>query len=61
MLDHVFAAELPDVWVGMFVENTASRAVAERLGLPFKGIQPDPWYEGDSPLFHVTAKEWLAR
>lgn len=61
MLDHVFAAGLPDIWVGMLVDNHASRAVAERLGLPFLGIQPDPWYEGDSPLFHVTAKEWTAR
>ncbi len=58
MLDHVFAAGLPDVWVSMFVENHASRAVAERLGLPFLGVLPDPWYEGDSPLFHVTAEEW---
>lgn len=61
MLDGVFAAGLPDIWVGMMVENAASRAVAERLGLPFLGIQADPWYEGDSPLFHVTAKEWAHR
>ena len=61
MLDHVFAAGLPDVWVGMMVENTASRAVAERLGLPYQGIRPDPWYEGDSPLFHVTRGEWIDR
>lgn len=61
MLDHVFAAGLPDIWVGMLVENHASRAVAERLGLSFLGIQPDPWYEGDSPLFHATAEEWINR
>jgi RimJ/RimL family protein N-acetyltransferase len=60
MLDHVFALGLSDIWCGMFVQNHASRAVAERLGLPFLGIQPDPWYEGDSPLFHVTAEEWAA-
>ena len=61
MLDHVFAAGLPDVWVGMLVDNLASRAVAERLELPFQGILPDPWYEGDSPLFHVTSEEWRSR
>lgn len=61
MLDRVFAIGLPDVWVGMMVDNLASRAVAERLGLPFLGIQPDPWYEGDSPLFHTTAEDWLHR
>lgn len=61
MLDRVFALGLPDVWVGMMVENHASRAVAERLGLPFQGVRPDPWYEGESPLFHTTAEEWLDR
>lgn len=61
MLDHVFARGLSDIWVGMMVDNHASRAVAERLGLPFLGIQPDPWYEGDSPLFHVTREEWASR
>ncbi len=61
MLTHVFAAGLPDIWAGMLVDNLASRAVAERLQLPFQGILPDPWYEGDSPLFHVTAEEWMSR
>ncbi|GAA1932089.1 GNAT family N-acetyltransferase [Nocardioides hwasunensis] len=60
LLDHVFDHDLPEVWCGMFVGNEPSRRVAERLGLPFVGVRPDPWYEGDSRLYRVTRDEWRA-
>lgn len=61
LLDHVFDRDLPEVWCGMFVGNAASRRVAERLGLPFIGEQPDPWYEGESWLYRLTRDQWLTR
>ncbi len=61
LLDDVFARGLPDVWCGMYVDNAASAHVAARLGLPFVGRQPDPWYEGESLLYRVTRDEWLTR
>ncbi len=45
----------------MFVGNDASCRVAERLGLPFLGTGPDPWYEGDSHLYRVTREVWFSR
>ena len=59
LLDDVFARGLPEVWCGMYVDNAASARVAERLGLPFLGIQQDPWYEGESRLYRVSAGDWL--
>lgn len=61
LLDHAFARNLPEVWCGMFVDNEASRRVAERLTLPFIGVGPDPWYEGESRLYRLTRDQWLAR
>lgn len=60
LLDHVFGLDLPEVWCGMFVGNEASRRVAERLGLPFVSVGPDPWYEGESWLYRITRDQWLA-
>jgi len=60
LLDDVFARGLPEVWCGMYVDNAASQRVAERLGLPFLGIQQDPWYEGESRLYRISAGDWLA-
>lgn len=61
LLDDVFAAGLDEIWCDMFVDNHPSAAVAERLGLRPLGIVPDPWYEGESRLFHSTREEWLGR
>ena len=61
LLDHVFAAGLDEIWCDMFADNHPSAKVAERLGLRPLGIVPDPWYEGESRLFHTTRQEWLAR
>ena len=58
LLDHVFQRGLPDVWCGVFVGNDASARVAERLGLPFLGVQQDPWYEGESRLYRISAGDW---
>jgi len=61
LLDDVFARGLGEVWCGVFVGNHASCRVAERLRLPFVGVGPDPWYDGDSHLYRVTREEWLSR
>ena len=61
LLDHVFERGLDDVWCGVFVGNEASTRVAERLGLPFLGVGPDPWYDGDSLLYRIFRTQWLAR
>ena len=60
LLDDVFARGLPEVWCGVFVGNEASCRVAERLGLPLVGTGPDPWWDGDSHLYRVSAGDWLA-
>ena len=59
LLDDVFARGLPEVWCGVFVGNDASCRVAERLGLPLVGVGPDPWWDGDSHLYRVSAGDWL--
>jgi RimJ/RimL family protein N-acetyltransferase len=59
LLDDVFGRGLEDVWCGVFVGNDVSCRVAERLGLPFVGTGPDPWYEGESHLYRVTRDQWL--
>ena len=59
LLDDVFARGLPEVWCGMLVDNDASARVAERLALPFLGVQQDPWYEGESRLYRVTREHWV--
>lgn len=61
VLDWAFAAGLDAAWCGMYPHNEASQRVAEKVGLPFVGVQPDPWYEGDSRLYRVTRETWLAR
>jgi RimJ/RimL family protein N-acetyltransferase len=61
LLDHVFDRGLPEVWCGMFVGNEPSRRVAERLGLPFLGVRPDPWYEGESRLYRLERSQWRNR
>ncbi len=61
LLDHVFDRGLPEVWCGMFVGNEPSRKVAERLGLPFIGVRPDPWYEGESRLYRLERSQWRNR
>lgn len=61
LLDDVFARGLAEAWCGMYLGNDASQKVAERLGLPFVGVGPDPWWDGDSRLYRVTREEWLAR
>ena len=61
VLDAMFDEGLVEVWCGMYPENTASQKVAERLRLPFVGVQDDPWYEGDSRLYRVNRDEWKAR
>lgn len=61
MLDQVFASGLDEVWCDMFADNVPSAKVAERLGLTPLGMVPDPWYEGESRLFHMTSEEWLSR
>ncbi len=60
LLDDVFARGLPEAWCGVFVGNEVSCRVAERLGLPYLGVQQDPWYDGDSHLYRVTREQWLA-
>ena len=59
LLDDVFARGLPEVWCGMWVDNDDSAHVAERLGLPFLGVQQDPWYDGESRLYRVAREQWL--
>ncbi|AXT85771.1 GNAT family N-acetyltransferase [Aeromicrobium sp. A1-2] len=61
LLDHVFAAGLDEIWCDMFVDNAPSAAIAERLGLRPLGVVPDPWYAGDSRLFHATGADWSRR
>ncbi|HXH80673.1 GNAT family N-acetyltransferase [Nocardioides sp.] len=61
LLDHAFNGGLPEVWCGMFLDNEPSRRVAERLGLQFIGVGPDPWYEGDSRLYRLERGQWLGR
>lgn len=61
LLDDAFARGLEDAWCGVFVGNDASCRVAERLGLPFLGTGPDPWYEGDSHLYRITREVWFDR
>jgi RimJ/RimL family protein N-acetyltransferase len=61
LLDDLFARGLEDVWCGMYVDNDASARVAERLGLPFLGVQQDPWYEGESRLYRIDREQWLGR
>ena len=58
LIDDVLARGLPEVWCGMWVDNDASKHVAERLGLPFLGVQQDPWYDGESRLYRVSAGDW---
>jgi RimJ/RimL family protein N-acetyltransferase len=58
LLDHVFDRGLPKVWCGIFVGNEPSRRVAERLRLPFIGVRPDPWYEGESWLYRLERSQW---
>ena len=61
LLDDVFERGLAEVWCGMYVDNDASAHVAQRLGLPFLGVQQDPWYEGESRLYRVSRDEWRGR
>ena len=59
LLDDVFARGLPEVWCGVFVGNDASCRVAERLGLTPLGVQQDPWYDGESHLYRISAGDWV--
>lgn len=52
---------VPSIPASQFVGNVPSLQVAERLGLPFLGVQPDAWYDGDSRIYKLTRDEWLAR
>ena len=61
LLDHAFGAGLDEIWCDMFLDNAPSAAVAKRLGLRSLGAVPDPWYGGESLLFHTTRQEWHAR
>ena len=61
MLGTGFANGLSEIWVDMFVDNGRSAAVARRLGLREVGVGPDPWYGGDSLLFHLTSEDWTTR
>ena len=59
---HVFGgAGLDEVWCGVFVGNEVSCRVAERLGLRFVGLGPDPWYDGESHLYRIDRDQWLTR
>lgn len=60
LLDQVVEQGLPEVWCGVFVGNDASCRVAERLGLTYVGVGPDPWWDGDSHLYRVSAGDWSA-
>lgn len=60
-LDATFADGLEEVYAGMFTDNAPSAAVARRLGLREIGVGPDPWYGGDSLLFHMTSEDWATR
>ena len=61
LLDDAFDRGLDEIWCGMFPDNAASAAVAERLGLRPLGVVPDPWYEGEGRLFFATREEWINR
>lgn len=61
LIAEAFAAGLDEIWCGMYSDNHASAAVAQRLRLIDRGIVPDPWYEGYSHLFSATAEEWANR
>jgi ribosomal-protein-serine acetyltransferase len=47
------------------VENTPSRAVADRLGFAFEGVHRDAWTNGarlvDLAEYSLLAREWQAR
>ncbi|WP_019144937.1 GNAT family N-acetyltransferase [Aeromicrobium massiliense] len=60
LLDHVLPL-VGNLWCDMFADNAPSAAVARRLGLRELGVRPDPWYGGESLMFHVTRDEWQAR
>ena len=60
VLAHAFAAGLPEVIAVTHVGNTASQAVARRLGMEDRGIV-EKWYAGPSACFAITADQWRGR
>ncbi len=66
MLRFVFDdLQLNRVVIQTQVENTASRAVAERLGFTLEGIRRQVWLKGDQlvdlTLYALLAAEWRAQ
>lgn len=60
MLVRGFAAGLPRIHALMYVDNQASYAVAQRIGLRDQGVIHDQWYPGPSRHFLLTADEHAA-
>ena len=57
VLEHAFAAGLPEVIAVSHTDNWPSQAVMRRLAMEDRGIV-EKWYEGESALFVMTAERW---
>lgn len=58
VLEHGFAAGLPEVFAIMWPDNAPSASVARRLGMTELGLVEDRWYPGPSRLFSLSAGQW---
>lgn len=56
VLDHAFAAGLPEVWAITFLDNYPSQAVARAIGMRDTGVD-ERWYDGASRIYHVDRGE----
>jgi len=57
VLEHGFAAGLPEIIAVSHTDNHASQAVMRRLGMEDRGIV-EKWYAGPSACFTITAEQW---
>jgi RimJ/RimL family protein N-acetyltransferase len=58
VLEHGFAAGLPEILAVTHLGNHASQKVCRRIGMRHQGVV-EKWYELPSELFRITSEEWL--
>lgn len=60
VVEHAFAAGLPELYAITHTTNEPSQRVCLRLGMEDLGVV-ERWYQGESRLFRTTPERWAAR